>query len=127
MQRLLGVMESKRIDNNDKIIIFNVVPETIARINSYWKHYREFGNIHGFKPILKIKKDKLTILKVKIKKNAKNIEKSKFQNMLPRASRRLLGGPWSLHTLSGGLTCQNKIFDFFEFSRILFHFFYFCF
>ena len=56
-------------NNNDKIIIFNVVPETIARINSYWKHYREFGNIHGFKPILKIKKDKLTILKVKIKKN----------------------------------------------------------
>merc|ERR1712094_40123 len=27
-----------------KIIIFNFVPETIARINSLWKHYREFGN-----------------------------------------------------------------------------------
>ena len=51
---------------NQKIIIFNFVPETIARINSYWKHYREFGNILGFKPIfyssernLKLKKNLL--------------------------------------------------------------------
>jgi len=59
----------KKKDKN-KIIIFNVVPETIARINSYWKHYREFGNILAFKPIIKIsKKDHMKITKIKIKKN----------------------------------------------------------
>ena len=51
-----------------KVIIFNFVPETIARINSYWKHYREFGNILAFKPLLNIKKNKLKILKIKVKK-----------------------------------------------------------
>jgi hypothetical protein len=42
-----------------KIVIFNVVPETIARINSYWKHYREFGNIMGFKPLYNFENNKL--------------------------------------------------------------------
>jgi len=51
-----------------KIIIFNVVPETIARIHSYWKHYREFGNIMGFKPIYLFNKDKLNLNKILIKK-----------------------------------------------------------
>ena len=59
----------KKKDKN-KIIIFNVVPETIARINSYWKHYREFGNIFAFKPIIKvINKKKIRLIKIKIKKN----------------------------------------------------------
>mgnify|MGYP005641917569 CR=1 FL=1 len=57
----------KKLKN--QIIIFNFVPETIARINSYWKHYREFGNIYGFKPILEIQGRKAKILKIKIKKN----------------------------------------------------------
>ena len=52
-----------------KIVIFNVVPETIARINSYWKHYREFGNILGFKPIYELKKKKLILKKMPLKKN----------------------------------------------------------
>ena len=45
------------------IIVFNVVPETIARINSYWKHYREFGNILGFKPVFEFENDKLKLRK----------------------------------------------------------------
>ncbi len=52
-----------------KIVIFNVVPETIARINSYWKHYREFGNILGFKPLYKLKKNKLILKKIPLKRN----------------------------------------------------------
>jgi len=54
---------------SSKVIIFNFVPETIARINSYWKHYREFGNIHGFKPLLEIKNKKLIIIRNIIKKD----------------------------------------------------------
>ena len=52
-----------------KIIIFNVVPETIARINSCWKHYREFGNILGFKPIYKLNKNKFILEKNPLKRN----------------------------------------------------------
>lgn len=52
-----------------KIIIFNVVPETIARINSYWKHYREFGNIMGFKPIYNFENDRLFFVPNLLKKN----------------------------------------------------------
>ena len=44
-----------------KIVIFNFVPETIARINSYWKHYREFGNVMAFKPIYILQKNTLKI------------------------------------------------------------------
>ena len=66
---------------NSKIIIFNVVPETIARINSYWKHYREFGNIHAFKPIIKIKNNKITILKIKLKKN---FEEKKLHDLIKK-------------------------------------------
>tara|TARA_B100001250_G_scaffold210147_2_gene180357 strand:+ start:229 stop:1413 length:1185 start_codon:yes stop_codon:yes gene_type:complete len=52
-----------------KIIIFNVTPETIARINSYWKHYREFGNLMAFKPFYVLKNGKLILNKIFLKKN----------------------------------------------------------
>ncbi len=50
-------------------IIFNFVPETIARINSFWKHYREFGNTLAFKPIYLVNKDKLHLKRILIRKN----------------------------------------------------------
>lgn len=54
--KLFEILKYKK-NIESKIIIFNVVPETIARINSYWKHYREFGNTLGFKPLYIIKKN----------------------------------------------------------------------
>ena len=38
------------LNDKPKLIVFAFVPETIVRINSYWKHYSEFGNKFGFKP-----------------------------------------------------------------------------
>jgi len=43
--------------------IIGVVPETINRINSIWKHYLEFGNIYGFKPSFFLKGNKLKFRK----------------------------------------------------------------
>lgn len=40
--------ELPHLDSN--IIIMGIVPETIARIHSYWKHYFEYGNVLAFKP-----------------------------------------------------------------------------
>lgn len=33
-----------------EIVIIGVVPDTISRVLSVWKHYYEYGNIFGFKP-----------------------------------------------------------------------------
>lgn len=35
-------------------VIMGVVPETICRVHSYWKHYLEFGNTLAFKPRFKL-------------------------------------------------------------------------
>ncbi|MDC0239196.1 hypothetical protein OAK82_02330 [Candidatus Thioglobus sp.] len=44
-----------------KIVILGFVPETICRIQSYWKHYLEFGNIFAFKPRFSLKNEKLLL------------------------------------------------------------------
>lgn len=67
-QSYLKYVKLKR-NISSKIIIFNFVPETIARVNSYWKHYREFGNIMAFKPLFIEKKNNLSLKKIIIKKN----------------------------------------------------------
>ena len=53
-QALLRHQRNKDLDSIYTII--GVVPETINRINSIWKHYLEFGNIYGFKPSFFLKK-----------------------------------------------------------------------
>jgi hypothetical protein len=32
------------------VVVMGVVPETIARVHSYWKHFFEYGNVLAFKP-----------------------------------------------------------------------------
>lgn len=44
-----------------EVVIIGVVPETIARIQSYWKHYFEYGNILAFKPRFTLDGDALTL------------------------------------------------------------------
>ncbi len=62
--------------NNARYVIFGFVPETICRIQSSWKHYLEFGNLHGFKPYCSLKKNKILINKNILKENIafKNLE-----------------------------------------------------
>lgn len=56
-----------KLSKNTKIVIFGFVPETICRIQSGWKNYLEFGNIHGFKPFCKIINKKFLIFKNPLK------------------------------------------------------------
>ena len=44
-------------------VIMGVVPETICRIQSYWKHYLEFGNVFAFKPKFRLQKGSLNLQK----------------------------------------------------------------
>ena len=57
-----------KLSKNTKLILFAFVPETISRINSFWKHYSEFGNKFGFKPIFIIRNGKLILLENPLKK-----------------------------------------------------------
>ena len=50
--------KKKKLPLSNNIIIFGFVPETICRIQSKWKHFIEFGKIHGFKPSVTLKKKK---------------------------------------------------------------------
>lgn len=60
--------------NKTPIVIFGVVPSTIVRILTVWKHYNEFGNTFGFTPTYILKNNNLKLIP-----NFINSEE-KFQN-----------------------------------------------
>ncbi|MFH1761678.1 MAG: hypothetical protein ABIA63_11320, partial [bacterium] len=43
-------MERELPKHSAKMVLFGMVPETICRVHSYWKHYSEYGNTFAFKP-----------------------------------------------------------------------------
>jgi len=49
-------------NNRTEQVILAVVPDTISRIISIWKHYCEYGNTFGFKPRFTIKNDELVLI-----------------------------------------------------------------
>lgn len=42
--------EGMTLPGTVKVAVMGFVPETICRVQSYWKHYLEFGNTFAFKP-----------------------------------------------------------------------------
>jgi len=67
-------MEREYPKNQSKIVILSVVPDTICRIVSLWKHYYEYGNTFAFKPRFITTNDKIELIKNIID------EKPKFDN-----------------------------------------------
>lgn len=67
-------LEREYPKNQTDIVILAVVPDTICRIVSCWKHYYEYGNTFAFKPRFILKNDKIEIVKNPID------EKQKFDN-----------------------------------------------
>ena len=61
-----------------KVILFGFVPETICRIQSSWKNYLEFGNLHGFKPSVELIDNKLKFKKNFLRKNISFLQLSKL-------------------------------------------------
>ena len=49
------------LPNTVNVVIMAVVPETICRIQSQWKHYLEFGNTFAFKPKFILEDGKLLL------------------------------------------------------------------
>jgi len=52
--------------NITPIVILAIVPDTISRILSSWKHYYEYGNTFAFKPRFVLKNNGLELIKNKI-------------------------------------------------------------
>jgi hypothetical protein len=49
--------------NKSDIVILAVVPDTICRIVSLWKHYYEYGNTFAFKPRFVLKDNEIKLIK----------------------------------------------------------------
>ena len=61
-----------------EVVIMGVVPSTIVRILSVWKHYNEFGNTFGFKPRYDLENGRLKLIKNIIDDEAKLHEYDKY-------------------------------------------------
>ena len=70
--------------NPTNIVIMGVVPDTISRILSMWKHYYEYGNTFGFKPKFKINDGNLELLKNPINTEKKFDEYEKFLSYIQK-------------------------------------------
>lgn len=56
-------LEREYPSNPTPIVVMGIVPQTIARNLSVWKHYNEFGNVMAFKPRYVPDGDRLRLLK----------------------------------------------------------------
>ena len=64
-----------------------VVPETICRRQSQWKHYLEFGNIHGFKPKFTLVNEKIKLISNPLMKKSKIDNLAKIIKEISRTDR----------------------------------------
>ena len=73
--------EGMVLPNTIQVVVMGFVPETICRIQSYWKHYLEFGNTFAFKPRFILDLDgRLTLLE-NLVRSAEDF--ANFQEKLP--------------------------------------------
>jgi hypothetical protein len=70
-QALLRMQREHQKNARTKIVIMGVVPSTIVRILSVWKHYHEYGNIFGFTPRFTIEDGKLVLIENIMDREAK--------------------------------------------------------
>lgn len=68
--------------NPTKIVIIGVVPDTISRILSMWKHYYEYGNTLGFKPRFKISNNNLELIKNPINTEEKFLKYTNYLDII---------------------------------------------
>ena len=79
--------ENTKLNKSVKFAIIGIVPETICRIQSQWKHFLEFGNINGFKPKFYTKNNKLYLSKNPINKTTKVKDLKKIIQKISKTDR----------------------------------------
>lgn len=73
--------EGMALPDTVKVVVMGFVPETICRIQSYWKHYLEFGNTFAFKPRFTLDSEGRLILLENLMRNTKDF--ADLQEKLP--------------------------------------------
>jgi hypothetical protein len=71
-------------NNKTETVIIGVVPDTISRIVSIWKHYYEYGNTFGFKPRFILKNEILELLKNPIDDETKFLDYRNYINEIKK-------------------------------------------
>ena len=72
------------LKNRTKIVILGVVPDTVSRILSCWKHYYEYGNTFGFKPRFVLENNMLNLLKNPIDDTSKFFNYKNYINQIKK-------------------------------------------
>ena len=73
-------MQRELPKNPSQLAIIMVVPETICRIQTTWKHYSEYGNTLAFKPRFLLSGDQLVYKKNLIDKKEKYLKYADYLN-----------------------------------------------
>lgn len=118
----------KKIYNKLKpsYVVFIIVPETICRIQSSWKHFYEYGNILAFKPKfvacskstnLILVKNPLQIVKKENFESAINICKKNDKFYLKKFKKDLIKRPYFISIFKNKCFVFNLILSFY-FNRI---------
>jgi len=68
--------------NKTEIVIIGIVPDTISRILSIWKHYYEYGNTFGFKPRFILTENNLRLIKNPIDHESKFFHYEKYLDQI---------------------------------------------
>lgn len=90
--------------NRTPVVILGVVPDTISRVLSSWKHYYEYGNTFAFKPRFILKNGELYLIKNYIDDETKF---EKYVELLPlirttdffyrnKFKKEIIGLPYSI-------------------------------
>ena len=77
-------LEKEQKDASADIFIMAVVPETLCRIHSAWKHFSEYGNTFAFKPRFKLNAGTLQKIPNRIDTREKFFELPTFLDALKR-------------------------------------------
>ena len=117
------------LKNKTELVILGVVPDTISRIVSVWKHYYEYGNTFGFKPRFYLKNNELCLFENIINSESKfsnyNLYLNEIQNFdffySKKFKKELLSFPYFISILKNPK--RNILIIFWIFLSILFKFF----
>jgi len=105
-----------------KIILMGVVPETICRIHSVWKHFSEYGNTFGFKPRFILKDEELVLFENLINTREKYFQITDYYDQLAQNDyfykknfcKDILAFPYSLSLLRSWR--RNSVMMFYAFT-----------
>lgn len=79
--------ERQAADHEGCTVIMAVVPETIARVHSCWKHFYEYGNTLAFKPMFQLDGDDLKLVPCPVQEAHEIAEPSRWSEAVRRHDR----------------------------------------